>query len=116
MGRRPKVAGPSSAPHRTMPPAITPEADESQMISLAMDLVRDRLLNGTATSQETTHFLKLASGKERLEMEMMRKQMALLEAKVKSYESQDRMEDLLERALRAFSEYKGDEGDSYDDD
>jgi hypothetical protein len=43
----------------------TPEAKENQMISLAMDLVEKRLREGTASSQETTHFLKLATTKER---------------------------------------------------
>lgn len=98
---------PSEALPRKMRPALTPEAHEGQMISLAMDLVEQRLRNGTATSQETTHFLKLASGKERLELEMMRKQMDLMEAKIKSYEAQDKMEDLLTRALDAFKRYSG---------
>lgn len=97
-----------------MRPALTPEAHEGQMISLAMDLVEQRLRDGTATSQETTHFLKLASGKERLELEMMRKQMELMEAKIKSYEAQDKMEGLLTRALEAFKRYSGHEDEFFD--
>ena len=101
---------------RQMRPALTPEADEGQMVSLAMDLVRQRIMNGTATSQETTHFLKLATGKERLELEMMRKQIELMDARIKSYEAQDRMEELLERALSAFKRYSGnDEEEFYED-
>ena len=54
---------------RKIRPALTPEARENQMIALAVDLVEQRLLDGTASSQETTHFLKLGSMKNRLEME-----------------------------------------------
>ena len=50
-------------------PALTPEARENQLISIAYDLVEKRLLEGTASSQETTHFLKLGSTKERKEKE-----------------------------------------------
>ena len=59
----------SSEPVKKIRPALTPEARENQMISLAMDLVEQRLLNGTASSQETTHFLKLGTAKEKLERE-----------------------------------------------
>ena len=50
-----------------MRPALTPEARENQLISLAIDLVEQRLIDGTASAQETTHFLKLASRKAKLE-------------------------------------------------
>ena len=36
-------------------PALTPEARENQLIALATDLVEQRLLDGTASSQETTY-------------------------------------------------------------
>ena len=58
----------TSNPSRKMRPALTPEARENQLISLAVDLVEQRLIDGTASSQETTHFLKLGSMKNRLEM------------------------------------------------
>ena len=47
--------------------SIDPEAREMQMAALAMDLVEQRLRDGTASSQETTHFLKLVSSKAILE-------------------------------------------------
>ena len=43
---------------RRIRPALTPEARENQLISLATDLVEQRLLDGSASSQETRHFLK----------------------------------------------------------
>lgn len=48
-------------------PAMTPEAQEQYMINLAMTLVERRLREGTASSAETTHFLKLATMKSDLE-------------------------------------------------
>ena len=56
-----KVNGPTqNEPKPKLRPALSPETRENQLISLAYDLVEERLLNGTATSQETTYFLKLA--------------------------------------------------------
>lgn len=46
-------------------PALTPEARELQMISLAVDLAERQLLEGTASSQVITHYLKLGSSRER---------------------------------------------------
>lgn len=109
MGRRPKVAESSSTLPK-MRPALTPEAREGQMISLAMDLVEERLRNGTASSQETTHFLKLATEREKTERELAKKQLELMEAKRQQIESQARVEELYTNALNAMRRYSG-----YDD-
>lgn len=90
-----------------MRPALTPEARENQMISLAMDLVEERLRNGTASSAETTHFLKLASSKEKLEHEILEKEKELLVAKTENLKSSQRMEELYTDAIKAFSTYSG---------
>lgn len=87
-------------------PALTPEARENQLIALAMDLVEERLRNGTATSQETTHFLKLGSVKERLEREKIEKENELLKAKTEALQSSKHIEELYENAIKAFSSYK----------
>ena len=88
-------------------PALTPEARENQMIALAMDLVEQRLRDGSASSAETTHFLKLASSKERLEMEVMQKQKELLEAKKEDLDSNKRIEALYDEAMKAMRSYSG---------
>ena len=62
--RTKKAASEDVAPMR---PTLSPEVRENQMISLAMDLVEKRLREGTASSAETTHFLKLATVKSELE-------------------------------------------------
>lgn len=97
----------STGSTRKMRPALTPEADESQMISLAMDLVKQRLIDGTASSQETTHFLKLATTKARLEKEILEKQKELIVAKTENLQSQKRYEELVADALKAMRNYSG---------
>lgn len=113
MPRR-KVLDSDSEDFQPMRPALTPEARENQMISLAMDLVEKRLRNGTASSQETTHFLKLASTKEQLEKEKLMSEKKLLEAKIENLESQATSASLYADALKAFSSYSGrDESEDY---
>jgi hypothetical protein len=77
------------------------------LIGLAYDLVEERLRNGTATSQETTHFLKLGSTRERIEREMLENQNEVLKAKADALQSQKRIEELYAQALSAFKEYGG---------
>lgn len=92
---------------RNYRPATNIESREQILIGLAYDLVEERLLNGTATSQETTHFLKLGSSKELLEREMMKKQNEMLAAKTEALKAQKRVEDLYTEAIAAFKEYRG---------
>lgn len=104
----------SSDASRKFRPALTPEARENQLISLAVDLVEKRLREGTASSQETTHFLKLGSTKNRLEMEKLEEENKLLRAKTESLASMKRIEELYAEAMTAFRGYSGQE-ESEDD-
>lgn len=99
----------SSLPEQTkkIRPALTSESTENQMISLAMDLVKKRLLDGTASSQETTHFLKLASPREKLERERLEKENELLTAKTEAIKAGQRMEELYKDAILAMKNYSG---------
>lgn len=92
---------------RNYRPATTIEGREQILIGLAYDLVEERLLNGTATSQETTHFLRLGSTKEMLERELMEKQNELLAAKADALKAQKRTEELFMEAITAFKDYRG---------
>lgn len=87
--------------------ATSVENREQMLIGLAYDLVEERLRNGTATSQETTHFLKLGSTRERIEREMLENQNEVLKAKADALQSQKRIEELYAQALSAFKEYGG---------
>ena len=68
-------------------PVLSPEARENLLISLAMDRAEEKLLNGTASSQLITHFLKLGTEKERLEREKPAKENELLKDKTSAIEA-----------------------------
>lgn len=98
-----------------MRPALSAEAREGQMISLAMDLVEQRLRNGTASSQETVHFLRLGSEREKLEREKLRAENIKLKAQAEALESQARTEELFVEAIEAMKRYSGAGSGSNDD-
>lgn len=99
----------SSDSSRKMRPALSPEARENQMISLAIDLAEKQLMEGTASSQVITHYLKLGSTKERIEKEILERQKDLIEAKTQSLQSAQRIEELYTKAMEAFRSYSGQE-------
>lgn len=111
-----KVKSESSNPKpRKMRPALTPEARENQMIALAVDLAERQLMEGTASSQVITHYLKLGSTKERIEKEILEKQKELIAAKTENLLSSKRIEELYANAINAMKRYSGhgDEDDEY---
>ena len=103
----PKAQTTKTERHRKMPPARTPEARENQMISLAIELAEKQLMEGTASSQVITHFLKLGSTKEKIEKEILVKQKDLITAKTEQIQSQKRIEELYGDALNAMRRYSG---------
>lgn len=89
------------------PPAMDPENRENQLIAEAYNLVEQRLLDGTATSQETVHFLKLGSKKKKLEEDYIRSQIELNDAKIRALKSSEHAEEMYLNALKAMKEYTG---------
>ena len=87
------------------------------MIAAAYNLVEQRLMDGTASSQETVHFLKLGSTKYKLEMERLRNENELLKAKTSDLETNKEVKALFENAIKAFRSYGGhDDGeDEFED-
>lgn len=94
------------------PPATTPEARENQLISMAVDLAEQQILDGTASAQVITHYLKLGTTRERLEQEKLRKENDLLEARVEALASMARVEELYSDALKAMATYAGNSSES----
>lgn len=95
--------------------AATAEAREQQLIAAAVDLAEQQLLNGTATSQVITHFLKLGTVKEQLEKEKLEMENKLIQAKIEALESSKRIEELYTNAIMAMREYQGVAGDGTED-
>lgn len=87
------------------------------MISLAFDLAERQLAEGSASSQVITHYLKLATTREKLEREKLELEKNLLQARTESIASSQRVEELYMEALSAMRSYQGnnsEEDDLYD--
>ena len=103
----PRYKSSGDGPAKKRRPATNPEARENQLIALAVDLAEKQLMEGTASSQVITHYLKLGSTKERIEKEILEKQKDLLEAKAEALRSAKRVEELYSNAIEAFQIYRG---------
>jgi hypothetical protein len=101
--------GSTSDSVRKTRPALTPEARENQLMSLAVDLIEQRLRDGTASSQETTAILKMTMSKARIEREILEEQKKLVVAKTDSLKATQRIEELYSKALNAMRRYSGQE-------
>ena len=97
----------SSNQTRKIRPALSPEAREQQLIGFAVDLAEQQLLDGTASSQVITHFLKPGTTRAELEKEKIKKENAVLEAKAKAYQSSEEITKLYENAIKAMRDYGG---------
>lgn len=105
-----KILLPSSeSTKKPLRPALTSDAREQQLISLAMDLAEKQLREGTASSQVITQFLKLGSSREKLEQEKLQKDKELIDAKKEALASTKDTEKLYMDALKAMRTYSGSE-------
>ena len=92
---------------RRQRPASTPEAREQQLIAKAVNLAERQLDEGTASSQVITHFLKLATEKEKLEREKIKLENELAKAKTEALQSAKNIEELYKDAITAMRGYAG---------
>lgn len=106
MGRRKEVIETPKEP-KSIRRAIDPESREKQLIALSYNLVEQRLLDGTASAQETVHFLKLGSMEKQLELEKLKNENALLAKKVEVLDSQKETERRYIEAIEAMKTYSG---------
>lgn len=107
MARRKVITVPDNQPNIKSPPVLTDEAREQQLISLALDLVEQRLRDGTASSQETVHFLKLGSSREKQERQLRDQDLKLAVAKTSAIEAEGDLRELYADAIKAMKEYTG---------
>lgn len=110
-----KVTTTTSKQRKKLRPALSPEARENQMIALAVDLAEQQLIDGTASAQVITHFLKLGTTKAELDKEKIRKETELLGAKIQMVDSIEEQKKLAEDAIKAMRNYSGTgEDDEYE--
>lgn len=95
-------------------PSTNPEGRENQLIALAVDLAEKQLMEGTASSQVITHYLKLGSTKERIEKEILELQKQLIAAKTESLQSTKDLKELYVDAINAMKSYSGQDGSEHD--
>ena len=104
----------SSGTSKKMRPALSPEARENQLISLAVDLAEQQLRDRTASSQVITHYLKLGYKKKKLEREKIALENELTRAKTEAVGSSKHIEELMEQAIDSMRRYSGNgEPDDY---
>lgn len=93
-------------------PALTPEGREARCIGYAMDLVERRLLDGSASSQETVFFLKLGMRERQLELEKLQNENALLQVKAEQIRSGEERKELYAEAIGAMLRYRASSDDN----
>lgn len=95
--------------------AIDPEVREKQLIALAVNRAEQQLLDGTASSQVITHYLKLGTKNAELEREKLKKEVAVLEAKAEMLQANKNAEKKYDEVLKALKVYNGfgEENDYY---
>lgn len=92
---------------RKSTPAKNPEARMNQLINLAVNCAEEKLTNGTASSQIITLLLNLATTKAQLELEKLRADVQVQNAKVKQYEDNKDIKEMYSKALVALKQYQG---------
>lgn len=100
------------SPKKYERPALTAEARENQLVSLAMDLAEKRMREGKATSQEIVYFLKAGSPDEKLKRELLQAQSELAKAKADAIKAEQQNAEMFAEAIAAFKDYSG---ESYED-
>jgi hypothetical protein len=88
-------------------PATTPEEREKLLQNKAFDLAEKQLDSGNASSQIISMLIKGGGVREQLELERLRNENRLLNARIDGLESAVRLEGLMEEALNAFRSYTG---------
>lgn len=96
-----------SSSKRKLPPARTPDAQEKRCIALAMSTAEKQLMEGTASSQVITHFLRLGSERDKLEREKIRADVEVSKAKIKNMEIEAKTEEKYQKAIDAMRLYQG---------
>ena len=91
---------------RRIRPSENPDIRESQLVALAVDRVEQRLRDGTATSQEIIHYLRLGSQKSKLEEEKIKLENELLAAKTEAIKAAKENAVMFAEAIAAMQSYR----------
>ena len=92
---------------KKLKPASSPEARESQLINLAYNLAEEQLREGSASPSIVSHFLKLSTQREALELDNLRSKAKLQDAKAQQIDTAKENEELTRAAIEAMKNYSG---------
>jgi hypothetical protein len=109
MGKR--IVLEAKSPETPIRPALNPEDREQQLGNLALNLAEQQLLDGTASSQVITYFLKATSQREKYERERLQEENKKLRAQTEALQSVKHLEELYSDAMKVFRGYQGLEED-----
>ena len=82
---------------------------------MAVNLAEEQLIDGTASSQVITHYLKLGTTREHLEKEVLAEKRDQLRAKTESLASGKDAQELYSNAVDAMRAYSGSDGEVSND-
>lgn len=88
-------------------PSLDPDEREKQLVNLAMNVAEQQMKDGTASAAVITHFLKLGSERDKLELEKLQHETVLLTAKSDSVVSSRKAEEDTKAAIDAMKKYAG---------
>jgi hypothetical protein len=88
-------------------PSLNDDERENKLISLAYDHAQEQFLNGTASSQLTTHFLTLGSRKADLLLKETELKNQLLEERIATERGNAEINQLFIRVMEALTSYQG---------
>lgn len=87
-------------------PPTSPEAQQARIENLALALIEERMLDKTASSQETTLFARSATRRGRIEELRLEHEIELLKAKKTQIESQEELQNMFRDAIQAMGNYR----------
>jgi len=87
------------------PPPMSADEAEDELVCLAVNLARERLLDKSASNQLVAEIIRLGTAKERLQKEKLRKENELLTAKTDAINFNKANEKFYSRVLRAMHDY-----------
>jgi hypothetical protein len=101
-----KANNPDPPMKRRIKPSKDPAVRESQLISIAIERVEQRILDGTASAQELVHLMKLGSQEKRLELEKLELEKQLLQAKTEAINATKENAAMFAEAIAAMASYR----------
>lgn len=86
-------------------PPLNDASHESKLISLALKQAEKQLIDQTASSQIVTHFLELGSLRAQVVLEKLKLENQLLEARIESEQSGQKLAETIGQVLDALKSY-----------